>query len=58
MRTPEFKVEPVAQLQPGELFLAEFGEARFVGIVCSYAGRGGVSKPILPLGPQFPDGNT
>ncbi len=56
MQTPKYKVERVAQLGPGELFLAELRGVHFVGLVCSYDGPGS-NKPILPLGPRFPDGN-
>jgi hypothetical protein len=50
--TPTLKVERVAQLDPGELFLFELDGVKSVGFVCDYRDPGS-TKLVLPLGPKF-----
>src|SRR5260221_11863780 len=51
---PNMKVERVAQLQPGELFLFEFQDEKYVGLLCDFLeGRPDHKQLILPLGPKF-----
>jgi hypothetical protein len=48
------KVERVAQLEPGELFLFELlDNVKYVGLMCDYRDPD-QKKLTLPLGPRFP----
>ena len=49
--TPALKVDDLNQLQPGELFLSDFGAQRFVGLVCLRD----TLKLVLTIGPKYPN---
>jgi hypothetical protein len=50
--TPKMKVERVAQLEPGELFLFESDNVKYVGFMCDYRDPD-QTKLTLVLGPRF-----
>jgi hypothetical protein len=45
--TPKMKVERVAQLEPGELFLFESDNVKYVGFMCDYRDPD-QTKAIIP----------
>jgi hypothetical protein len=50
---PKLRVERVAQLEPGELFLVEIDHTKCFGFMCDYSDPD-QTKLALPLGPKFP----